>query len=236
MKRSQPGYYPGFQTLAQQRYWDKKTRDVVLERFHRVPPIRFFKPEEERLMRAICDRVLPQDDRDAQRRIPIVPRIDERLFANRLPGYRFEDMPPDQDTYRLGMQAIEEMARNAHGRAFIELTALEQDYILKSIHDGTPSGADEVWNRMPTDRFWTLLVQDCVEAYYAHPWAWDEVGFGGPAYPRGYMRLERGEPEPWEVEEQRYEWKPPVETASDVYEPIGGMQGHRPPQGQGGTH
>ena len=54
-----------------------------------------------------------------------------------------------------------------------------------------------------------LLVQDCVEGYYAHPWAWDEIGFGGPAYPRGYMRLEHGKPEPWEVEEQRYEWSGP---------------------------
>ena len=53
---------------------------------------------------------------------------------------------------------------------------------------------------MPVKHYWTLLVQDAVEAYYAHPYAWDEIGFGGPAYPRGYMRLERGQPEPWEVE------------------------------------
>ena len=26
-------------------------------------------------------------------------------------------------------------------------------------------------------------------AFYSHPWAWNEIGFGGPAYPRGYMRL-----------------------------------------------
>jgi hypothetical protein len=25
--------------------------------------------------------------------------------------------------------------------------------------------------------------------FYSHPWAWNEIGFGGPAYPRGYMRL-----------------------------------------------
>ena len=24
--------------------------------------------------------------------------------------------------------------------------------------------------------------------FYSHPWAWNEIGFGGPAYPRGYMR------------------------------------------------
>jgi len=29
-------------------------------------------------------------------------------------------------------------------------------------------------------------------AFYSHPWAWNEIGFGGPAYPRGYMRLAPG--------------------------------------------
>ena len=59
---------------------------------------------------------------------------------------------------------------------------------------------------MSIGRFWQLLMQDALEGYYSHPWAWDEIGFGGPAYPRAYTRLERGEPEPWEVEEQRYDW------------------------------
>ncbi len=69
------------------------------------------------------------------------------------------------------------------------------------------------------------------------PYAWDEVGFGGPAYPRGYMRLEGGKPEPWEVEEQRYEWKAPAASLSDVYRPIGGPGGHKTQtSGQEGTH
>jgi hypothetical protein len=29
-------------------------------------------------------------------------------------------------------------------------------------------------------------------AFYSHPWAWNEIGFGGPAYPRGFMRLGQG--------------------------------------------
>ena len=82
-----------------------------------------------------------------------------------------------------------------------------------------------------------LLVQDAVDAYYAHPYVWDEIGFGGPAYPRGYMRLEHGMPEPWEVEEQRYEWKAPPTSLSDVYRPIGGPGGHKTQtMGQEGTH
>ena len=70
---------------------------------------------------------------------------------------------------------------------------------------------------MNCQRYWMLLVQDCVEGYYAHPWAWDEIGFGGPAYPRGYMRLEHGQPEPWEVEERRYEWSGPPWSVTNEY-------------------
>jgi hypothetical protein len=51
------------------------------------------------------------------------------------------------------------------------------------------------------------------------------------------MRLENGKPEPWEVEEQRYEWAAPATSLSDTYQPIGGEGGHRgQPSGQEGTH
>jgi hypothetical protein len=75
-----------------------------------------------------------------------------------------------------------------------------------------------------------------VEVYYAHPWAWDEIGYGGPAYPRGYMRLENGEPEPWEVEEHRYEWAAPASSLSGEYKPIAGTTEHYATPGQQGTH
>ena len=39
---AQPGYYPGFQTLSQQTFWDEATRKVVKARVEQVPPIRFF--------------------------------------------------------------------------------------------------------------------------------------------------------------------------------------------------
>ena len=235
--RAQPGYYPGFSTLSQESFWDAATREVVRQRVHEVPPIRFFNSEEARLMQTVCEHLLPQDDRDAKHRIPILPFIDERLHHGRTPGYRFEDMPPDGDAYRLGLQAIEQMSRTNHQRAFAELSWREQDELLKSIHDAKPlSGAEEIWKGMPIHRYWGLVVQDCVEMYYAHPWAWDEVGFGGPAYPRAYMRLERGEAEPWEVEERRYEWKaPPVSASDPPEEEIAAHKGD-PPAGQGGTH
>lgn len=234
--RDQPGYYPGYVTLKQQKYWDEATRNVVLERVTQVKPIRFFSPEEARTMQAVVDRVLPQEDRTPARRIPVLPGIDERLFINRIEGYQYEDMPSDQEAYRIGVRAFEAMAQGMHGRRFDQLKTLEQETILRSIHKAKPLGAEEIWKQLNIERFWSLLVGDVCSVYYAHPWAWDEVGYGGPAYPRGYMRLEEGQPEPWEVEEQRYEWIAPADTLSDVEEQMGTGQEHQTAINAGGTH
>jgi hypothetical protein len=234
---AQPGYYPGYSTLSQQEFWDEATRNVVVNRVENPPPVRFFTPEEAYLMQAVCDRLLPQDDRDDAHKIPLVNYIDDRLYNQRTDGYRFEDMPPDHEAHRLGLQAIEIIAKEMYGKSFTQLDQTEQDTILKSIHDGNPAAAQEIWQKMSIQRFWMLLVQDAVEVYYAHPYAWDEIGFGGPAYPRGYMRLEGGKPEPWEVDEKRYEWEAPAGSLSDHYEPIGGPHHHKTQTpGQEGTH
>ncbi|HSU19942.1 MAG TPA: gluconate 2-dehydrogenase subunit 3 family protein [Acidobacteriaceae bacterium] len=235
-KRDQPGYYPGFSTLGQKKYWDAATRALVEERVSSKKPIRFFTPEEAATMAAVVDRVLPQDDRTDERRIPLLQPLDERLYEGRIDGYRYDDMPADQDAYRIAAHAFEQMAQTLHGRSFHELTVREQEEILKSVHDAKPSAAQELWKQMNVERFWSLLVGDVVGAYYAHPWAWDEVGFGGPAYPRGYMRLEEGQAEPWEVDERRYEWDAPADSISDVEEAHGTGREHQSHPGQAGTH
>lgn len=232
---AQPGYYPGFHTLDQQSFWDEATRKVVLDRVHNVPPIRFFSPEEARLMQAICDRIIPQDDRDEKHKIPVVSYIDDRLYHRRIDGYQFEDMPEDHEAHRLGLQAIDAIAQCIYGQPFVEIGPRAQDHVLQTIHDGQPPTAEEIWRKMSVEHFWLLLVQDVVDAYYSHPYAWDEVGFGGPSYPRGYMRLERGQAEPWEVNEQRYTWQAPPTALSDVYI-APDIQKQKQPSGQEGTH
>jgi hypothetical protein len=233
-KKETPGYYPGFHTLNQQNYWDSATRKVVLDRITRCQPIRFFSSEEILTMQSVVNRVLPQDDRLESSRIPILAGIDERLYLNRIEGYRYEDMPSDQDAYRLAAKAFEAMAQELSGSPFHMLEALEQEIILKSLHEGEPLAAKDLWRQMNVKRFWSMLVSDCCAVYYAHPSAWDEIGFGGPAYPRGYIRLEGGEAEPWEVDERRYEWLAPADTLSDQSETSGEQEASH--HGQAGTH
>lgn len=230
----QPGYYPGYSTLEQKKAWDKTTRDVVTTRVDGSDKIRFFQLDEAELLAAIIDRLVPQDDRAPERTIPILPVIEKRLYKNELNGFRYEDMPPDREAYHLGLKAIDEMARERFTTPFTSLPVSRQELLLKSLHDGKPDPDHPAWRRMPVHRFWALLMEDCITAYYSHPLSWDEIGYGGPAYPRGYMRLENGLPEPWEKDESRYEWNAPADSVSDLEE--GALPEHSSLHGHGGTH
>ncbi len=234
---SQPGFYAGFQTLSQRDFWDDATRRVVEDRVNNVPQIRFFAPAEVTLMQCLCDHLLPQGDRQPDRRVPILNYVDERLASGRIPGYRFDTMPPDGEAYRLGFQALDRMAQTARSTDFLEMDWDDQEALLKTLHDADPwPGAEDIWPKMPVQRWLALVMGDIASAYYAHPWAWDEVGFGGPAYPRGYSRLAHGEAEPWEVDEQRYVWVAPEGALSDPVEPETVAHRGLPAQGQMGTH
>lgn len=232
--KQQPGYYSGFSTLSQSAFWDDATRQVVDKRVKQPPTRKFFSPEAWTFWTVVFAHLVPQTDRTPDHQIPLVPMLDDRLAANRTVGYRYEDMPQDRVVYEIGIDAINREAEHRYGGAFLVLSSRHQDEVLKAIEEGKPEAAPEIWKKMSVSRFWQMIMTEAIDAYYAHPWAWDEIGFGGPAYPRAYTRLERGEPEPWEVEETRYDWLPPVAAVSGEVD--GSDTGDQSHHGSGGTH
>lgn len=177
--------------------WDTPTREVVRRRIHDVPAPRFFTAEEVRTLEAVAERILPQADRPAGRRIPIVPWIDDKLFHDHRDGYRYETLPPQREAWRLGLAGVEQAARIRSGRGFAELDAESQDAVLREVEQGGAAG--EAWASVPSGRFFSaLLVPTIVKIYYAHPLAWDEAGYHGPSSPRGHVRKRMGALDPWE--------------------------------------
>jgi hypothetical protein len=59
------------------------------------------------------------------------------------------------------------------------------------------------WHGLPAGHVWSLWTRYACTALYAHPAAWDEIGFPGPAYPRGYKNLGVDAREPFEVRDAR---------------------------------
>jgi Gluconate 2-dehydrogenase subunit 3 len=192
--------YPDADVLSQRGHWDDATRRVVMDRVHNVPPYRFFDPAERATLEALCAQVIPQTRRPPQRRVPLAPWIDARCLGGHGDGFRLDDMPSNEEAWRWGLQGLDETARALFDGAFVRLDAQQQRAVLEAIRGSAPPG--DTWQRMPAKRWWIFVaLRQIIGVYYAHPYAWDEIGFGGPAYPRGYFALNFGYPEPWEARE-----------------------------------
>jgi hypothetical protein len=179
--------------------WDDQTREVVRRRLEEVPPIRFLTHDEVQILFAVAERIIPQPDRSALEKVPIVPWIDEKLFEDKRDGYRYDGMPPQREAWRLGLAGINQTARVLFdGKSFIDLDRLSQDVVLRRVARGDVSG--EAWKEVPAARFFKdLLCSSIVKVYYAHPLAWNEIGYSGPSSPRGHVRKWEGGVDPWEA-------------------------------------
>ncbi len=194
--------YPKSDILAQRGHWDEATRRVILDRVHNVPEFRHFGRHPRATLEALCERVLPQDWKPPERRIAIAPWIDYHCVHASKEGFRFEDMPDNVVAWDWGLDGLDETAQALYSSTFVDLDRERQVKVLEDIRRGTPPGP--IWTRLPAKRWWIYVaVRQITGVYYAHPYAWDEIGFGGPAYPRGYAALNFGAPEPWEAREVR---------------------------------
>jgi hypothetical protein len=197
--------YAGYDVLEKwdSPSWNDITREVVRKRLEEVPEREFLEPDEWRTLEAVCARLIPQPDR-GESPVPIVPFIDQKLKNNQGSGYRYENMPDLRAAWRLGIAGIEKEAHRRHHRRFAELQPEQQDELLRAIQNEEVQG--DLWEELPPKRFFTeTLLKTVVGIYYAHPAAWSETGFGGPASPRGYVRREMGKHDAWEAEEK---WNP----------------------------
>jgi hypothetical protein len=180
--------------------FDTTTRNVLAGRMHAIPERRFLTDDEWQLLEAITTRLIPQPDR--MEPVPITPWIDDLLFADRREGFRHDNMPPLRVAWRAGLAAIDGEAQRRHAHRFVELETGSQDVVLQVIQQDDVDRT--LWNEIPAQRFFTdILLKTVAGIYYAHPAAWSEIGFGGPASPRGYVRLGFGERDPWEAREAR---------------------------------
>ena len=196
------GRYPDYDVLENAGHWDPATREVVLDRVHNVPPIRFFSAREAATAGALCDLLT---DQHREPRIPVLNYIDEKLHGGVFDGYQYFDMPDDRDAWRMLLAGLDEQAQArggdasfaaAPGKLQLEIVA---DFAEAKLHGGT-------WEQINVKHAFSVAMRYVLQGFYSHPWAWNEIGWGGPAYPRGYSRfgsphLQAAEREPWEGEE-----------------------------------
>jgi hypothetical protein len=173
------GRYGDYDVMDNAAHWDPVTREMIVARERDVPPIVFFTRDEARQLRVFLDIALAQD---CEPRIPVLEMVDARLARGDGDGYRYHDMPEDAETWK-------RFAAQLREDGFDRLD--DKEAYVQRLHDAE-------------SRAWSVVMRYALSAFYSHPWAWNEMGFGGPAYPRGYMRMGVGDHlgrEPHEAEE-----------------------------------
>jgi hypothetical protein len=193
------GRFPGFDVLSQAPHWDQVTAELITARSEPPPEVKFFNDAERACATALLDLLTGQDGEPDQFVVPVLEMIDARLAAGETDGWRYEDMPEDGQAWRDTLSYLDADAAARCGTTFAEAPEADQRELVQAVQD-LKSGP---WHGLPADHVWSLWTRYACTAFYAHPFAWAEIGFPGPAYPRGYKNAGVGKLEPFEVADAR---------------------------------
>lgn len=145
----------------------------------------FFSNDSFLLLSVVCDRLLDQDTEN--RMVNVAVFIDDRLAENKTDGWRYSDMPPDQEAYLKGLQGIDAAAKLQYGKKFLFLKKEEQIKILEMIQSGKAPG--EIWREMPSERFFEELLAEATEIFFSYPSVQIEMNYTGMADAAGWQKI-----------------------------------------------
>ena len=194
--------YPGYDVWERRNTvsWDDITRKVIGQRMATVSDPRFLDAVRWRALQALCACIIPQ--RSDQPQVPLAGMLDMRLHENAGDGFRHARLPPLREAWCIGLSALDRESKLRHGLPLASTEREAQNSLLKQIQHGEL--ASHFWQGMDPQLFFTQRVlPDISGAYYSHPYAWNEIGFGGPANPRGYVRMYYDRRDPWEPAEAK---------------------------------
>jgi len=187
------GRFPGFDVLDSVDVWDDVTAGAVLDRLSHPTGLSFFTPAEVAVARPLLDLLLGQDGAP---RIPVVDLIDRRLAVGETDGWHYADLPEDAQAWRETLAALDKAAHDRTGSGFGECAVAAQTALVDEVRRA------DSWQGFVATHVWSLWTRYACTAFYSHPWAWNEIGFPGPAYPRGYVNPGLDARERWEVADQ----------------------------------
>lgn len=204
MSRTLPAktHYSSYNVMDQQEHWDNHTRGIVSSRLEPGGAYKFFTDNEAVKMFSICKRLTGDERSDIIRYI--VSHADDALSNGIGESERKANVPKGKELVRSGLSALEQASREMYGSPFGDVDREQQRELLAGISEGRGQ-PQHVWASVPQKPFFKKLLNLAVEAYYSHPTVWSEIGYGGPAYPRGYVRTQLGQLDPWEAHRDKKE-------------------------------
>ncbi|RYD53112.1 MAG: gluconate 2-dehydrogenase subunit 3 family protein [Sphingobacteriales bacterium] len=161
------------------------TREALEARLEKEQDYNRFFPDDAFLtLSLVCDRLLAQEE---MRLVNIAIFIDDRLFHDKGKGWRYSELPPDAELYRLGIQGIDQTALIRLGAPFRGLSTTQQDEVLHRIQAGNPEG--EIWKTLSAKRFFEELLTEATEIFVSHPRVQMQMGYTGMGDANGWQSI-----------------------------------------------
>lgn len=187
--------YPTYDVLERQEEWDDHTRAIVSKRLGPFQ-LKVLSQAEQEMIRVLAQH-LAYEERD-EILSWVTAHIDQQLAQPYGESQRKSSTPPQKVLILAGLKALNKWAKSSFSKAFLKLDVDQQFSLISSLQLGHLAPLKD-WDASLQQDLFKKLVGLVMDAYYAHPWVWSEIGFGGPAYPRGYVRVELGLTDPWEA-------------------------------------
>lgn len=191
--------YPAYDVWEQHMEWDEHTRHVVGKRRMAKLANQFFTHPEGLLLQTVVGLLV--DEQRQEVLSFVMEHLDEQLTKTIGESQRKVGVPERKELYRRGMAGIDEASHAGHRKSFLALDREFQIDVLSHIAKGKAE-ATAAWEGLGQKDFFKTLLYDVTSAYYSHPTIWSDIGYGGPAYPRGYVRVEKGLVDPWEAKQR----------------------------------
>ncbi|HBX22157.1 MAG TPA: gluconate 2-dehydrogenase subunit 3 family protein [Desulfotomaculum sp.] len=194
--------YPGYDLLKEKDHWDDHTREIVLKRLGPFEKHKFLNQHEADLIAAIAKHILYDERKELLDYV--LHHIDNKLSSPIGEDQRKVGTPDQKVLIREGLKALDKLAQKQYGAPFLEVDPQPQLLLLSALAAGKAAPMTE-WQTIPQKELFKKLATQITSAYYSHPTVWSEIGYGGPAYPRGYVRVEKGLTDPWEAKRNAQE-------------------------------
>lgn len=192
-------HYPNFNVMDEKLEWDPHTRKIVGKRTETssFSSFKYLTGKESSTLFQLCTTLL-DDDRYSIISF-IINHFDTMLTSSIGESQRKTGVPKQSVLIRDGLALLDQACIQIYGSSFDSLSEEAKKEVVGNLMQGNFTLQSSEQITIPVKDFIQKISSEATAAYYSHPTVWSEIGYAGPAYPRGYVRTELGLTDPWEA-------------------------------------
>lgn len=196
MKNQHPKktYYPTYDVFSEKNEWDENTKEVIQNRVHATEG-NVLTPEMKRTLQAFSKSLFPSHVGEQTLSVSLI--LDHRLTEKKLKSYPKNSHLSKEEIILHGLVYAEEECIVYDQNPFYQMN--DKERMKKILSWKHQLGEEAIWKQMSCDLFYSTLTSEILKIIYSDPSIWSNIGYGGPAYPRGYYAFGPRQFDSWEA-------------------------------------